>query len=95
MVSPATVSNDDSDFASLKLWLSGLMQLQQEQTKKDVKNMLSDEVGVEIISAIPCYCDIQFTRKEFLTVLRFPDHPLPKQVEQLIESMQGVLQTKV
>jgi chromosome partitioning protein len=95
MVSPATVSNDDSTLHLRNNGPSGLMQLQQEQTKKDVKNMLSDEVGMNIISAIPCYCDIQFTRKEFLTVLRYPDHPFAKQVEQLIESMQGVLQTKV
>ena len=95
MVSPATVSNDDSTLHLRNNGPSGLMQLQQEQTKKDVKNMLSDEVGMNIISAIPCYCDIQFTRKEFLTVLRYPDHPFAKQVEQLIESMRGVLQTKV
>jgi chromosome partitioning protein len=95
MVSPATVSNDDATLHLRNNGPSGLMQLQQEQTKKDVKNMLSDEVGMNIISAIPCYCDIQFTRKEFLTVLRYPDHPFAKQVEQLIESMQGVLQTKV
>jgi len=95
MVSPATVSNDDSTLHLRNNGPSGLMQLQQEQTKKDVKNMLSDEVGMNIISAIPCYFDIQFTRKEFLTVLRYPDHPFAKQVEQLIESMQGFLQTKV
>jgi len=95
MVSPANVSNDDSTLHLHNNGPSGLMQLQQEQTKKDVKNMLSDEVGMNIISAIPCYCDIQFTRKEFLTVLRYPDHPFAKQVEQLIESMRGVLQTKV
>jgi chromosome partitioning protein len=94
MVSPATVSNDNSTLHLRNNGPSGLMQLQQEQTKKDVKNMLSDEVGMNIISAIPCYCDIQFTRKEFLTVLRYPDHPFAKQVEQLIESMRGVLQTK-
>jgi nitrogenase subunit NifH len=95
MLSPGTVSNDESTLHLRNNGPSGLMQLQQEQTKKDVKNMLSDEVGMNIISAIPCYCDIQFTRKEFLTVLRYPDHPFAKQVEQLIESIREVLQTKV
>ena len=44
---------------------------------------LSDETRMEMISAIPCYCDIQFKRKEFLTVLQYPDHPFAKQLERL------------
>ena len=48
---------------------------------------LSDETKMEMISAIPCYCDIQFKRKEFLTVLQYPDHPFAKQLESL--SMTG------
>ena len=50
-------------------------------------NFLSDQTRMEMISAIPCYCDIQFKRKEFLTVLEFPDHPFAKQLEHL--SMTG------
>jgi chromosome partitioning protein len=48
---------------------------------------LSDQTKMEMISAIPCYCDIQFKRKEFLTVLEYPDHPFAKQLENL--SMTG------
>ena len=48
---------------------------------------LSDETKMEMISAIPCYCDIQFKKKEFLTVLQYPDHPFAKQLESL--SMTG------
>jgi MinD-like ATPase involved in chromosome partitioning or flagellar assembly len=48
---------------------------------------LSDQTRMEMISAIPCYCDIQFKRKEFLTVLQYPDHPFAKQLEHL--SMTG------
>jgi chromosome partitioning protein len=44
---------------------------------------LSDQTRMEMISAIPCYCDIQFKRKEFLTVLQYPDHPFAKQMENL------------
>jgi chromosome partitioning protein len=48
---------------------------------------LSDQTRMEMISAIPCYCDIQFKKKEFLTVLQYPDHPFAKQLESL--SMTG------
>jgi hypothetical protein len=50
---------------------------------------LSDETKMEMISTIPCYCDIQFKKKEFLTVLQFPDHPFAKKMENL--SMSGLI----
>lgn len=53
----------------------------------DRKPVLSRDVGMNVISAIPCYCDIQFAKKEFLTVLRYPDHPFSRQIELLVESM--------
>lgn len=49
---------------------------------------LSDQTKMELISAIPCYCDIQFQKKEFLTVLQYPDHPFAKQLEQLTMTRQ-------
>jgi chromosome partitioning protein len=44
---------------------------------------LSDQTRMDMISSIPCYCDIQFKKKEFLTVLQHPDHPFAKQLEHL------------
>jgi MinD-like ATPase involved in chromosome partitioning or flagellar assembly len=32
---------------------------------------------------IPCYCDIQFARREFLTVLKYPNHPFAQKIEEL------------
>jgi chromosome partitioning protein len=45
---------------------------------------LSQELGIKTISSIPCFCDIQFSEKEFLTVLNYPDHPFTYYVNQLI-----------
>jgi len=53
----------------------------------DAENMLSKETRMDVISAIPCYCDIQFSRKEFLTALRYPDHPFTKEMEILANAM--------
>jgi cellulose biosynthesis protein BcsQ len=55
---------------------------------QDVADVISGKTGMEVISAIPCYCDIQFSRKEFLTALAQPDHPFTKQVEKLLEAVQ-------
>jgi hypothetical protein len=54
----------------------------------DLGLTLSKEVSMDLISAIPCYCDIQFSRKEFLTVLQYPNHPFAKQLERLSTSQQ-------
>ncbi|HJY09317.1 MAG TPA: ParA family protein [Nitrososphaeraceae archaeon] len=62
----------------------GIIEL-QKQEETSVINSLSSQIGMKIISSIPCYCDIQFLKKEFLTVLKYPDHPFAKQLEKLIE----------
>jgi MinD-like ATPase involved in chromosome partitioning or flagellar assembly len=52
---------------------------------------LSKQVGINIISALPCYCDIQFSKKEFLTVLARPNHPFAKKIASLVEQTQAVV----
>jgi cellulose biosynthesis protein BcsQ len=59
----------------------------QEQ-ESDIVERVARMVGMEVISAIPCYCDIQFSRKEFLTVLKYPQHPFANQIERLAEEKQ-------
>jgi hypothetical protein len=60
---------------------------QQKDETNTISNTLSSEVGMDVISSIACYCDIQFTNKEFLTAIKYPDHPFAKQIERLIEKM--------
>ena len=69
---------------------SSLLMEKQQATETDMKNFLTNETGMEVISAIPCYCDIQFSRKEFLTVLEHPEHPFTKQFERLIQAVEAV-----
>jgi chromosome partitioning protein len=52
---------------------------------------LSKQVGINIIAALPCYCDIQFSKKEFLTVLANPNHPFAKKIASLVEQNQVVV----
>ena len=53
----------------------------------NAESILSKETKMDVISAIPCYCDIQFSRKEFLTALRYPTHPFTKEMEMLTNAM--------
>ncbi len=59
------------------------IKIQSFENELGSDTFLSDQTKMDLISAIPCYCDIQFQKKEFLTVLQYPDHPFAKQLEQL------------
>jgi chromosome partitioning protein len=59
--------------------------IQQQENEYDIGNLLSTDIGLDIICTIPCYCDIQFSRREFLTELKYPDHPFAKRIESLVE----------
>ncbi len=57
--------------------------LMQQET--DTNSRISKLVGMDVITAIPCYCDIQFSRKEFLTILNYPNHPFSEKINRLAE----------
>jgi chromosome partitioning protein len=64
-----------------------------EQQKEDLTitaNTLANEARMEVISAISCYCDIQFTNKEFLTVIKFPNHPFAQKFEELTKTIEAI-----
>jgi chromosome partitioning protein len=62
--------------------------VQQEQEKESSIDSLSRETGINVISAMPCYCDIQFSKKEYLTVLRYPQHLFSNKIESLAQESQ-------
>jgi chromosome partitioning protein len=62
--------------------------MQQEQEKESSIDSLSRETGINVISAMPCYCDIQFSKKEYLTVLRYPQHLFSNKIEGLSQESQ-------
>jgi hypothetical protein len=82
-----TLANLDHPASKSK---SSLLMEKQQATETDMKDFLTTETGMEVISSIPCYCDIQFSRKEFLTVLEHPEHPFTKQFERLIQAVEAV-----
>jgi chromosome partitioning protein len=62
--------------------------VQQEHEKESSMDALSRETGINVISAMPCYCDIQFSKKEYLTVLRYPQHLFSNKIENLAQESQ-------
>ena len=48
---------------------------------------LEQIVDAQIIGSIPCYCDIQFNRHEFLYSINQPDHPFSKRLASISEKI--------
>jgi chromosome partitioning protein len=68
---------------------SSTIQMPKEQDQSDIVNMLSKELKMDVISCIPCYCDIQFNKREYLTVLEYPHHPFAHKINSLIENLKA------
>src|SRR5687767_9031819 len=58
--------------------------------QSNVTDTFKKEVDMEIIGNIPCYCDIQFDNKEFLTVLKYPYHPFTHLLNSLVEKIENI-----
>jgi chromosome partitioning protein len=47
-------------------------------------------VGAQAIGSVPCYCDIQFSRHEFLFAVKQPEHAFAKRVVALAEKIKSL-----
>jgi chromosome partitioning protein len=88
-IASSSTTSSPSSSSSSNIESASMMQ-QQKAESNMLSSALASEIRMDIISAIYCYCDIQFTKKEFLTVLKYPDHPFAKQFELLAQKIEGV-----
>jgi cellulose biosynthesis protein BcsQ len=56
--------------------------------QSNITEKLKKDVDMDIIGNIPCYCDIQFDNKEFLTVLKHPYHPFTHLLNDLVNKIE-------
>jgi MinD-like ATPase involved in chromosome partitioning or flagellar assembly len=49
-------------------------------------------IGAEIVGTIPCYCDIQFSRHEFLFAINQPSHPFSIRLAKVAEAIKTLSQ---
>lgn len=49
-----------------------------ELNKKEWVKQIERIIGAQVVGTIPCFCDIQFSRHEYLFSVRKPDHPFSK-----------------
>jgi MinD-like ATPase involved in chromosome partitioning or flagellar assembly len=58
--------------------------------KEDYERDLEKEIGTKVIGTIPCFCDIQFSKHEFLFAIKKPDHPFSKKLVVLAEKIKSL-----
>jgi chromosome partitioning protein len=54
---------------------------------KHVLEGIEEMTGVKYLTPLPCYCDIQFSPREFLTVVDNPKHPFSKRLQTIIDEI--------
>ncbi len=57
------------------------------QNPERVLKELQDVTVARYLSPLPCYCDIQFSTREFLTVIKNPSHPFSLNLQVVINEM--------
>jgi chromosome partitioning protein len=55
--------------------------------EKSFEADLEKTLGTKIVGSVPCYCDIQFSRHEFLFAIKKPDHPFSNRLITLAENL--------
>lgn len=57
---------------------------------QELEKIVNGLVKVDTLLEIPCYCDIQFKEKEFLTTNEFPEHPFTKKIKELVSQLENI-----
>ena len=63
------------------------LNMEENQDHQRVLEELHATTGANSLSPLPCYCDIQFSPREFLTVINNPNHPFSLRLRNIINEM--------
>ncbi len=64
------------------------MALMAQYDTEKISEKISEKMKMQVASSIPCYCDIQFSTREYLTSLKLVDHPFSEKIRQLAEALE-------
>ena len=51
---------------------------------------IKKDLGTEVIGSIPCFCDIQFSRHEFLYAINQPKHQFSRRLLEIVDKIKGI-----
>jgi MinD-like ATPase involved in chromosome partitioning or flagellar assembly len=89
---PHSNYQDSSKLMSLKLKGNGPTERIDQTSDEEAYDLTSSSLfGLNIMSSIPCFCDIQFKKREYLTTSSHPGHPFSQRVSSLAEHIDAEL----
>ena len=56
----------------------------------ELAKILNKSSDIDTMLEIPCYCDIQFKEKEFLTASEYPSHPFTRKINNLASKVEDI-----
>ena len=56
----------------------------------EVAKIFNTTSEIDTLLEIPCYCDIQFKEKEFLTTSEYPSHPFTRKIHNLVSKVEEI-----
>ena len=62
----------------------------KDKIDNELEKFVNGLVKVDTLLEIPCYCDIQFKEKEFLTTNEFPEHPFTTKMKDLVDQVENL-----
>lgn len=62
----------------------------RKKIDNDLSNHFKNNFEINTLLEIPCYCDIQFKEREFLTAREYPTHPFTRKIQNLVTELQGM-----
>jgi chromosome partitioning protein len=70
----------------------GAAPLQEYQQNADDRMILEIEerIGAEVIGTIPCFCEVQFNRHEFLSTIKMPEHPFSQRIFDIADKINKI-----
>ena len=71
----------------------GALPINEAHCKADEKEFeaeLEKDIRTKIVGSIPCFCDIQFSKHEFLYAINQPDHSFSKSMKIVAENIRGL-----
>jgi chromosome partitioning protein len=57
---------------------------------EDRNASLEKEMRSQVVGSIPCFCDVQFNRHEFLWAVRQPKHPFSMKLKEIAEAIKNL-----
>ena len=51
---------------------------------------IEKDIGIQVMGSIPCFCDIQFNKHEFLSAIKQPKHHFSKRLLDIANKIKGI-----